>query len=496
MKAILALDQGTTSSRALVVDGEGRCLGMAQKEFAQHFPHPGWVEHDAEEIWTSQLAVAKEALGKAGVTAKEIAGIGITNQRETTVVWDRETGEPVHRAIVWQDRRTAERCRRLTEEGVEARVQERTGLLVDPYFSGTKIGWLLDHVEGARSAAEAGRLAFGTVDSWLIWKLTRGRVHATDVTNASRTLLMNLATGEWDEEMLEMFGVPESVLPEIVASSGVAGDSEAEFLGGSIPIGGVVGDQQGALFGQLCVKPGMIKNTYGTGCFLLMNAGEEPAVSRHRLLSTPAWKRGDGMAYALEGSVFSAGSVVQWLRDGLGLIRTSGEVEGLAASVPDAGGVRLVPAFTGLGAPYWDAEARGTLCGLTRGTTAAHVARAALEGIAYQVADVVRSMGDDAGKPLTELRVDGGASVNNLLMQVQADLLGIPVIRPKTTESTAMGAAFLAGLATGVWSGVEDLDTHWQVDRVFDPAIGEDERNSRLAGWSDAVARARSEIGG
>ncbi len=493
MPHVLALDQGTTSSRAIVFDDAGSAVAMAQREFRQIFPRPGWVEHDPREIWESQLAVAREALARAGLAAADVAALGITNQRETTIVWDRATGAPVANAIVWQDRRTAGACDRLKRAGLEPLFRERTGLVLDPYFSGTKLAWLLAEVPGVREGAEAGRLAFGTVDSWLLWNLTGGR-HATDVTNASRTLLWDIHKQEWDGELLTALGIPRdprNLLPEVLSSSEVYGETIPGLFGGSIPIAGIAGDQQAALFGQACLTPGMVKNTYGTGCFLLMNTGDRPTPSRHELITTPAWRRAGRTAYALEGSVFVAGAVVQWLRDGLGLIRSAAEVEALAASVPDAGGVVLVPAFTGLGAPHWDAYARGALLGITRGTTAAHLARAALEGIAFQVADVLAAMEADSGLPTAELRVDGGATANDLLMQIQADLTGVPVLRPRVQETTALGAAYLAGLATGVWMDTDEISARWQVERTFEPVLDRGRAAERRARWSRAVERAR-----
>jgi len=490
MPHVLALDQGTTSSRAIVFDEAGSAVAMAQREFRQIFPRPGWVEHDPLEIWESQLAVAREALARAGLAASEISALGITNQRETTILWDRSTGFPIGNAIVWQDRRTADDCDRLKREGLEPLFRERTGLVLDPYFSGTKLAWILDHTPGARAAADSGRLAFGTVDSWLIWNLTGG-LHFTDVTNASRTLLYDLNTGDWGEELLAALRIPRAVLPEIRSSSEVYGETLPHLFGSPVPIAGVAGDQQAALFGQACLAPGMVKNTYGTGCFLLMNTGDRPVPSRHELLTTPAWRIGSRTDYALEGSVFVAGAVVQWLRDGLGIIRSSSEVEALAASVPDSGGVVLVPAFTGLGAPHWDPYARGALVGITRGTTAAHLARAALEGIAYQVADVLSAMAADSGVPVAELRVDGGAAVNDLLMQLQADLAGVPVVRPRVQETTALGAAYLAGLATGVWRSTEEISARWQVERTFEPALDPARAAELRARWGRAVDRAK-----
>jgi glycerol kinase len=487
---VLALDQGTTSSRAIVFNLLGQVVAVAQEEFTQFFPKPGWVEHDADEIWRTQLAVARTALRRARLKATDVAAIGITNQRETTVIWDRETGEPVHRAIVWQDRRTAGFCDGLKKQGAEAMVRDKTGLVVDAYFSGTKVRWLLDHVPGLRKRARAGKLAFGTIDSWLLWKLTEGRVHATDVTNASRTMLMDLRRCAWDAELLELLGVPEGLLPEIRSSSEVYG--ETTVLGGSIPIAGMAGDQHAALFGQRCVAPGMVKNTYGTGCFMLMHTGTERIESKNQLLTTAAWKLGgEPVEYALEGSVFIAGAIVQWLRDGLGLIKKAAEIEALAAQVESSEGVYLVPALTGLGAPHWDAYARGTMVGLTRGTTKAHIARAALEGIAFQVADVLRAMERDAGMKVKELRVDGGASGNGLLMQFQADVLGVPVLRPAITETTALGAAGLAGLAVGLWAGEKELNRVWQAEAKFVPKMREKVRERLMMGWRRAVERAK-----
>ncbi len=488
---ILALDQGTTSSRALLIDRAGQVRAVAQKEFTQHFPLPGWVEHDPEEIWSSQRETAMDVLRQAGCKAADIAATGITNQRETTLVWDRETGVPVYNAIVWQDRRTAPLCEALRAQGLEEQFSQRTGLLLDPYFSGTKIRWILDHISQGQKRAEAGELCFGTVDSWLIWKLTAGRVHLTDSSNASRTLLFNLRSGSWDEELLQHLNVPRKMLPQVVPSSGVVASCEEALFGAALPIAGIAGDQQAALFGQRCTKPGMVKNTYGTGCFMLMHTGEQPARSAQRLLSTSAWTMNGRSEFALEGSVFVAGAAVQWLRDGLGLIRSSSDVEALAASVQDNGGVYLVPAFTGLGAPHWDPYASGLTIGLTRGTTAAHIARATLEAIAYQSADLASAMQKDAGVAMRELRVDGGAARNDLLMQFQADILGIPVLRPRQWESTALGAAYLAGLAVGFWSGVAQIDAQWRIDRVFEPAMSHDQRTSLLARWRKAVERAK-----
>src|SRR5258706_4870061 len=489
MKHILALDQGTTSSRTIVFDHSGSVVASAQQEFRQIFPKPGWVEHDAKEIWATQLHTARDALAKAHLTAADIAAIGITNQRETTVVWDRDTGEPVHHAIVWQDRRTAAECDRLKARGLAPLIKRKTGLVIDAYFSGTKLAWILRNVPGAGPKAKAAKMAFGTVDSWIVWNLTGGRLHVTDPSNASRTMLYNLRTGGWDDELLKLLGVPRSVLPEVRASSEVYG--ETTLLGGSIPIAGIAGDQQAALFGQTCTQPGMVKNTYGTGCFMLMNTGTKPMASKHNLLTTVAWRVGKRTEYALEGSIFIAGAVVQWLRDGLGIIDASSEVEALAAQVTDPEGVYLVPAFAGLGAPHWDQYARGLIAGVTRGTTAAHIARAALEGIAFQVADVLSAMEADAKIKLKELRVDGCASANNLLMQFQSSLLGVPVVRPKVTETTALGAAYLAGLAVGYWKDQKQIAAQWQVDRRFTPAMKPPERKRLEAGWRKALDRAR-----
>lgn len=488
MKYILALDQGTTSSRAILFNHDGGIVATAQKEFRQIFPKPGWVEHDAQEIWATQAGVAAEVLHKARAKAGDVAAIGITNQRETTVVWDRKTGKPVCNAIVWQDRRTAPMCDKLRVQKLDKVIQKKTGLVVDAYFSATKVQWILQNVKGAKARAAKGELAFGTIDSWLLWNLTGGKVHATDVSNASRTMLYDIRKGTWDDELLRIFGVPRSMLPEVRDSSGVFG--ETTLLGGKTPIAGIAGDQQSALFGQVCTKPGMVKNTYGTGCFMLMNTGVKPIASKNKLLTTVAWRIGGRTEYALEGSVFIAGAAIQWLRDGLGIIRKSADVEALAASVPDTGGVYLVPAFAGLGAPHWDAYARGALVGMTRGTTAAHIARAALEGIALQVMDILKAMEADAGIKLKELRVDGGASVNNLLMQMQCDLLGVPVVRPKVNETTALGAACLAGLAVGYWKNVADIAKHWQVDRKFKPRMKAGMRSRITEGWKRALGRA------
>jgi len=487
---ILALDQGTTSSRAMVIDAQGKVLALAQRPFPQIFPKPGWVEHSPVEIWSTQSGVASEVLASANLTEGDIAAIGITNQRETTVVWDRETGEPVYNAIVWQDRRTAEFCDGLRSGGHVEMIQAKTGLLPDAYFSGSKVNWILKNVSGARERAEAGKLAFGTVDSWLIWKLTQGQTHVTDATNASRTMLFNIHTLEWDEELLALLEVPRSMLPEVVASSGQCAVSSGILSG--IPIAGIAGDQQAALFGQMCVEPGMAKCTFGTGAFMLLHAGDQPLSSSHKLLTTIAWKIGDHVEYAFEGSMLMAGAVVQWLRDELQIIRSAAEVEELAGSVPDSGGVTLVPAFAGLGAPHWDQYARGAMVGLTRGTNRAHIARAALEGIALQVKDVLEAMQADAGRPLAQLRVDGGASANNLLMQIQADVLGIDVVRPKNAETTVLGAAYLAGLAVGYWPNREAIASQWEVDRVFHPQIDAKAREAVLRTWRRALERAKA----
>jgi len=487
---VLALDQGTTSSRSILFDRAGSIVAVAQREFTQHFPRSGWVEHDAEEIWATQAATIAEVLARGRAQVADIAAIGITNQRETTVLWDRASGRPVAPAIVWQDRRTADTCARLKAEGHEPEIARRTGLLFDPYFSGTKLAWLLDSDPSLRARAERGELAFGTIDSWLAWKLSGGAQHLTDATNASRTLLLNIATGEWDDYVLELLRIPRELLPRVVPSSLSRGEAFAALGGHELPLGGIAGDQQAALFGQACFSPGMAKNTYGTGCFMLMTTGREPQASANRLLTTVAWQL-DERHYALEGSVFVGGAVVQWLRDGLGFIEKSSEVEALAATVPDAGGVYLVPAFTGLGSPHWDAYARGTMVGLSRGTTKAHIARAALEAIAFQSAEVLMAMQRDAGRPLVELRVDGGATANDLLMQFQADLLGVPVVRPKVTETTALGAAYLAGLAVGFWTSTDEVAANWQVDRRFEPLMPREEAAARLRQWERAVARSR-----
>ncbi|WP_420456444.1 glycerol kinase GlpK [Rubrivirga sp.] len=492
MPYVLALDQGTTSSRAIVFDDRGRIRSVAQREVEQIFPRPGWVEHDPTEIWSSQIGVAAEALSRQGLRASDVAAIGITNQRETAVVWDRATGAPIHNAIVWQDRRTAAFCDQLKADGHAPTFQAKTGLVLDSYFSGTKVRWILDHVEGARARAQAGELAFGTVDSWLVWNLTGGRHHLTDVTNASRTLLFDIHAGDWDDELLAILDVPRSMLPEVRSSSEVYAETSPDLFASPIPIAGIAGDQQAATFGQRCVTPGMAKNTYGTGCFMLMHTGTEAVASENNLLTTVAWKLGDAPTeYALEGSVFIAGAVVQWLRDGLKIIRSAAEVEALARAVEDTDGVYLVPAFAGLGAPHWDPYARGTLVGLTRGTTDGHVARAALDGVAYQVADVLEAMERDAGLAVAELRVDGGAASNDLLMQTQADLLQAPLVRPAVTETTALGAAYLAGLAVGVWGSGADISEQWAVDRRFTPSMAPAEAARRRAGWSRALDRAR-----
>ncbi len=486
---ILALDQGTTSARAIAFDRQGRPCAVAQKELTPIFPQPGWVEHDADEIWSAQVGVASEALARLGITAKQIAAIGITNQRETTIIWERATGRPIYNAIVWQDRRTAALAQMLEAAGHRTLWQTKTGLVIDAYFSGTKIKWLLDQVPGARARAERGELAFGTVDSWLVWQLTEGALHVTDATNASRTMLYNIHTQDWDEELLQLLDIPRSLLPVVRSSSEVYGKTAAGLLGAQVPIASLAGDQQAATFGQACLQPGMAKNTYGTGCFLLLNTGDRPILSQHQLLTTIAWRLPHQLHYALEGSVFVAGAVVQWLRDGLGIIHHSQAVEALAGQVSDAGGVYFVPAFVGLGAPYWDSAARGTITGLSRGSTAAHVARAALESMAYQTADVLAAMRQDAQINLAELRVDGGAARNDLLMQFQADVLGVPVVRPRVTETTALGAAYLAGLAVGYWQSVAEIAQLWQAERTFEPQMSVDQRDSLRAGWRQAIAQ-------
>ncbi len=491
MKHLLALDQGTTSSRAILFQETGQIVATSQREFPQIFPQSGWVEHDPLEIWSSQIAVAEEALESARLQPSDVAAIGITNQRETTVVWDRESGKPIYNAIVWQDRRTADFCKRLKSDGCEELIRCKTGLLLDPYFSATKIAWILEHVPGARRAAEAGKLAFGTIDTWLVYQLTRGQTHVTDVSNAARTMLLDIHRVDWDDELLKLFNIPRSMLPEVRSSSEIYAHVDASMPLPKIAIAGIAGDQQAALFGQACFQPGQTKNTYGTGCFTLLHTGDKVVASRNRLLSTIAWKIGDQVEYALEGSVFVGGAVVGWLRDGLGVIGSSSEIESLANSVPDSGDVYLVPAFTGLGAPHWDPYARGAIVGLTRGTTAAHIARAAMESIAFQVADLMEAMGSDAAEPITDLRADGGAAVNNSLLQFQADILQLPVVRPTVTETTALGAAYLAGLAVGVWKDRDDLADQWQVDRRFEPKMSPKQAAERRARWSEAVERSK-----
>lgn len=483
---ILALDQGTTSSRAIIFDQQGRIISLAQKEFSQIYPQPGWVEHDPVEIWSTQISVATEALVKAGLALEQIAALGITNQRETTILWDRETGVPVYNAIVWQDRRTAEYCDAIKDLGFNTNIQEKTGLIVDAYFSATKIKWILDNVTGVREKAKQGKLAFGTVDSWLVWNLTGGKVHATDITNASRTMLFNIQTLAWDEELLQLFDIPSSILPEVRSSSELYGETAGQVLARKIPIAGIAGDQQAALFGQMCTEVGMVKNTYGTGCFLLMNVGGQLVRSKNNLVTTIAWKINGSVQYALEGSIFMGGAVVQWLRDGLEIISSSANVEDLAQQVKDNGGVYMVPAFTGLGAPHWNQDARGTIVGMTRGTTSAHIARAALESIAFQTMEVLQAMEADAGIPIMELRVDGGATVNNLLMQMQSDVLGVRVVRPEITETTALGAAYLAGLAVGYWKSIEDIQQQWSVNRCFEPN-NKSSKEELVKGWYKAV---------
>ena len=493
-KYILSLDQGTSSSRAIVFDAAGRVCSKAQKEFTQIFPKPGWVEHDPMEIWSSEASVIAEAITSLGVNGKNIAGIGITNQRETTIVWDVESGKPIYNAIVWQDRRTAEYCDSLNKRGLSDSIRQKTGLVPDAYFSATKIMWILKNVPGAMEKANQGRLRFGTVDTWLVWMLTRGTVHVTDVSNASRTMLFNIHTMEWDKDLLELFGIPTSMLPEVKSSSEIYGYTKTTIFAHEVPIAGIAGDQQAALFGQLCVEPGDIKNTYGTGCFLLMNTGSKPIMSSNNLLTTVAWKIGDTVNYALEGSIFVAGSVVQWLRDGLGIINQSSEVEELASRVKNNGGVYFVPALTGLGAPYWDPYARGSIFGLNRGTTAAHIARAALEGIAFQTMDIVHCMEKDSGNQLTELKVDGGASRNDLLMQFQSDILGSRVVRPHVTETTAIGAAYLAGLAVGYWTDIDQIRKQWQSAHVFEPTADKAAVERNIAGWQNAVSRTLTNV--
>ena len=491
-KYILALDQGTTSSRAIVFDHEGQIRSVAQKEFPQYFPQPGWVEHNPNEIWGSEASVIAEAISTIDITGLDIAAIGITNQRETTIVWDIDTDEPIYNAIVWQDRRTAEFCDQLKADGLTETIRQKTGLIIDAYFSGTKIKWILDHVPGARKRAEEGKLRFGTVDSWLVWRLTRGETHVTDVTNASRTMLFNIHELKWDEELLKLFNIPLSMMPEVKSNSEIYGHTKTTIFAHKVPIAGIAGDQQAALFGQMCLDPGSIKNTYGTGCFVMLNTGEKPIVSKNNLLTTIAWQIGNKVNYALEGSIYVGGSVVQWLRDGLGIINHSSDVESLAQSVSDSGGVYLVPALTGLAAPYWDPYARGTIVGITRGTTAAHIARAALDGIAFQTYDIAQAMAKDMNDRLTELKVDGGASRNNLLMQFQADLLGIDVVRPKITETTAIGAAYLAGLGVGYWDSVDELRRQWKVERTFTPNLDSETVRTAREGWADAISRTLS----
>jgi glycerol kinase len=489
---ILALDQGTTSSRAMLFDREGNIVSVAQKEFRQIYPQPGWVEHDPQEIWSTQAGVAAEAVTRAGVNGTAIASIGITNQRETTIVWDRDTGQPIYNAIVWQDRRTAGLCDQLKAQGLEEKVRAKTGLPIDAYFSATKIRWILDNVEGAREKAKQGKLAFGTVDSWLVWNFTKHELHITDVTNASRTMLFNIHTMQWDADLLEALDIPRSMLPEVRASSEIYGNTVTTVFASKIPIGGIAGDQHAALFGQMCTKSGMVKNTYGTGCFLVMNTGDTPIESKNNLVTTIAWKIGNEVNYALEGSIFIAGAVVQWLRDGLGIIKSASEIEALAASVEHCDGVYLVPAFAGLGAPHWNPRARGTMFGVTRGTTSAHIARAALDSIAYQSLDVLKAMEADSGIKIGELRVDGGACANNLLMQFQSDLLGCATARPRISETTALGAAYLAGLAVGYWSNVGELESQWQLDRRFTPAMQQADAQQCIAGWQRAINAAKA----
>ena len=489
---ILSLDQGTTSSRAIIFDKKGEVIAVAQKEFTQIFPQSGWVEHDALEIWSSQASVAAEATIKAGINGKNIAAMGITNQRETVILWDKNTGKPIYNAIVWQDRLTASFCDSLKQAGKEEMIRNKTGLLIDAYFSATKIKWILDHVPNARAEAEAGNLICGTVDSWLIWNFTKGELHITDVSNASRTLLFNIHTMAWDDELLELFTIPRSMLPTVKQSSEVYGETKSTLFAHPIPIAGIAGDQQAALFGQMCTHPGMVKNTYGTGCFMLMNIGQTPKLSKNNLLTTVAWQINGETQYALEGSIFIAGAVVQWLRDGLGIIKTAADVEALALKVEDTGGVYFVPAFAGLGAPYWDSNARGTIVGLSRGTTASHIARAAIESIAYQTADVLRAMEADAGVKIKELRVDGGATANNILMQFQSDLLNCKVIKPRVVETTALGAAYLAGLATGFWKDIAEIQQLWESDQVFDPVAQTEETEKGFSEWKRAVRATQS----
>lgn len=493
-KYVLALDQGTTSSRAILFNKKGESIATTQKDFTQIFPKPGWVEHDPNEIWSTQIETALNIPEKSNISIDEIAAIGITNQRETTIVWDKETGEPIYNAIVWQDRRTSKYCDNLKSLGHVDTIKKKTGLVIDAYFSGTKLKWILDHVEGARHKAEQGLLCFGTIDTWLIWKLTKGKTFVTDVSNASRTMLFNIHTLEWDDELLKLFDIPKNILPEVKESSEVYAETDTDVFSAKIPIAGIAGDQQAALFGQLCTEKGMVKNTYGTGCFLLMNTGNKPVFSENNLLTTIAWKINGKTSYALEGSVFVGGAAVQWIRDGLNIIKDAKEVEGLASSVPDNGGVYFVPALTGLGAPYWDAYARGSIMGLTRGTTKAHIARATIEGIAYQVYDIVKAMEADANAKGTELRVDGGASANNLMLQFQADIFNFPVVRPKMLETTALGAAYLAGLATGFWESIEDLKGQWSIDKVFEPSMDSLKIHTLLNNWHKAVSRTKNWI--
>ena len=488
-KFILALDQGTTSSRAIVFDHNGHIKSVAQKEFTQYFPQPGWVEHNPNEIWSSQASVIAEAISAIDINGLDIAGIGITNQRETTIVWDVDTEEPIYNAIVWQDRRTYEFCDELKAQGLTDKIHEKTGLIIDAYFSGTKIKWILDNVPGARKRAEMGKLRFGNVDSWLVWRLTRGEVHVTDVSNASRTMLFNIHDLKWDEDLMKLLDIPMSMMPAVKSSSEVYGHTKTTIFAHEVPISGIAGDQQAALFGQMCIEPGSIKNTYGTGCFVMLNTGNKPVMSKNNLLTTIAWKIGDQVVYALEGSIYVGGSVVQWLRDGLGFITSSSEIEDLASTVPDSGGVYFVPALTGLAAPYWDQYARGTIIGITRGTTRAHIARAALDGIAFQTYDIAQAMAKDMNASLTELKVDGGASLNNLLLQSQADILGIKVVRPRITETTALGAAYLAGLAVGFWKNTDEIKNQWQIERCFEPIADNDTIEASKAGWANAIGR-------
>ncbi|HEX5151982.1 MAG TPA: glycerol kinase GlpK [Parafilimonas sp.] len=488
---ILSFDQGTTSSRAIIFDKQGTIVSVAQKEFTQIFPQPGWVEHDATEIWSTQLGTAAEAVTKAGLTVNDIAAIGITNQRETTVVWERKTGKPLYNAIVWQDRRTASYCDSLKAKGHISSIQEKTGLIIDAYFSATKLKWILDNVNGAREKAANNELCFGTIDCWLLWKLTQGKVHATDVTNASRTMLFNIHSLQWDDDLLALFDIPRSVLPEVKSSSEIYGYTDNILSAKNIPVAGIAGDQQAALFGQMCTKPGMVKNTYGTGCFMLMNTGEQPVLSKNNLLTTIAWQINNKTFYAQEGSVFIAGAVVQWLRDGLGIIQHSSHIENLAMQATTNEGVYVVPAFAGLGAPYWNQHARGTVVGITRGTTSAHIARAALESIAYQSMDVIKAMQADAGIEIKELRVDGGATANNLLMQFQSDVLNTRVVRPQITETTALGAAYLAGLAVGYWKDMDELSGQWQAEKIFEPQMQDSQKNELIKGWKRAIKAAQ-----